>query len=360
MSTVWGVVLVASLVIAVSAAWAAYRLLIRNGRLLLELRELHRPPRSPVLAGPTGLPAGCVLHDFDLPDLNGKRVTLSQWQGTKVLLIYLDPACPFSLAMLPDLATQLHSTPPEGFVPIVVTTGDPHQNRRLFAHHGIDCPVLVQENMELADLHAVAATPLAYLADEQAMTVGRPVFGAEAILNVFAPAAEVTGREIESNQFTRRVVRSRGESLVEYSGLPAGTPAPDFLLPGLDGNPLSLRARRGQRVLLLFLDPDYLPCRHLLSDLVRNAREEDPALQTVIVSRGSLEANREFVAECRITTPIGIQRYWDTSRAYQLMATPAAYLVDEGGSIARGVAFGRDAILDLVKDAATEREVVAV
>lgn len=359
MSTVWGVVLVASWVIAVSAAWAAYRLLIRNGRLLLELRELHRPPRSPILAGPTGLPAGCVLHDFDLPNLQGNRVTLSQWQGTKVLLIYVDPGCPFSLAMLPSLAIQLHGFSAQWFVPIVVTTGDLHRNRRLFAHHGIDCPVLVQEDMELADLHAVAATPLAYLADEQAMTVGRPMFGAEAILNVFEDSPEVTRRDGDGNQFTRRVVRSRGDSLVDYSGLSVGTQAPDFLLPGLDGRPLSLRAQRGQQVLLLFLDPDCLPCRQLMSDLART-EHAGAVLHTVIVSRGSLAANREFTAECRITALLGIQRYWDTSRAYHILSTPAAYLIDDGGSITRDVAFGRDAILDLVEDAATEREAVAV
>jgi peroxiredoxin len=359
MPAIWGVVVGASWIVAVSATWAAYRLLIRNGRLLLQVRELHGRVQTSVVPGAIGLPAGCVLHDFDLPDLNGNRVTLSQWQGAKVLLIYVDPACVFSHAMLPDLASQLHGAPPNGIVPIVVTTGDPHRNRRIFAHHGIDCPVLVQEDMELADLHAVAGTPLAYLADEQAMTIELPLVGAEAILNVLEGSVEVKRRDIHGNQVTRRLVRSRGDSLVEYSGLPAGTPAPDFLLPGLQGEPLSLRERRGHRVFLLFVDPDCLSCRQSLLDLERNHREETD-LRTLIVSRGSFEANRELVAELGITIPIGIQRYWDTSRAYRTMATPAAFLIDEGGYITRGVALGRDAILDLLEDAATEREAVAV
>src|SRR6266516_1302283 len=48
--------------------------------------------------------------------------------------------------------------------------------------------------------------------------------------------------------------RSLARSKIKRDGLKAGTPAPDFRLPRLDGGELSLAALRGRRVLLVFSD----------------------------------------------------------------------------------------------------------
>src|SRR5206468_1918024 len=49
--------------------------------------------------------------------------------------------------------------------------------------------------------------------------------------------------------------RSLSESRLNRGGLPAGTPAPAFRLPRLDGGEISLEEYRGRRVLLVFSDP---------------------------------------------------------------------------------------------------------
>jgi hypothetical protein len=142
--------------------WLGYQLVLQNGRILLRLEALEARrgaasrPRKPRFAG---VPAGSLLVDFDLPNLSVGRMTLSRWRGRRVVLIFLDPGCAHSRGMLPALAA-LPPDPPDGRpVPLVLTTGDADANRRLVEAHGVRCPVLLQEDREVASLYRVAGTP---------------------------------------------------------------------------------------------------------------------------------------------------------------------------------------------------------
>src|SRR5438094_232062 len=93
----------------VAAGWLIYQLFVQNGRILLRLEALERRLAEQGMAGPAvwpesatewetteldsvvGLPPGSVVLDFDLPTLAGERVTLSQWRGRRILLIFFDP-----------------------------------------------------------------------------------------------------------------------------------------------------------------------------------------------------------------------------------------------------------------------------
>src|SRR6266545_8036127 len=57
--------------------------------------------------------------------------------------------------------------------------------------------------------------------------------------------------------------KSLARSRLNRDGLKAGTPAPNFRLPRVDGGELSLEEFRGQRVLLVFSDPQCGPCDYL-------------------------------------------------------------------------------------------------
>lgn len=135
-------------------------------------------------------------------------------------------------------------------------------------------------------------------------------------------------------------------SRINRNGLPTGTPAYVFRLQGLDGNELSLDEYRGQRVLLVFSDPNCGPCNQLapkLEQLQRHAAD----LQVLMISRGDPKINLVKVAEHGLTFPIVLQRQWEISREYGMFATPIAYLIDEKGIIAANVAVGGEAILAL-------------
>src|SRR5262245_53822809 len=96
----WAIILLGS--------WLAYRLFLQHGRLLLRVEQLEAQLtklREPEDGWVAGLPLGTVLHDFDLPQLTGGRMTRSQWLGRRLLLIFLSPSCPASRVMLTRLAT---------------------------------------------------------------------------------------------------------------------------------------------------------------------------------------------------------------------------------------------------------------
>src|SRR5262245_16387046 len=137
--------------------------------------------------------------------------------------------------------------------------------------------------------------------------------------------------------------RSLARSKINRDGLKAGTPAPDFRLPCLDGTERSLQDFRGRRVLLVFSDPHCGPCNALAPQL-ESFHQEHPEIALVMISRGEPKDNRAKVKEHGLTFQVLLQQRWEISRRYAMFATPIAYLIDERGVIAHDVAVGTDAI----------------
>jgi peroxiredoxin len=348
---------------AAGACRVALRLTARYGRLLLRVEQLERELAAREAADEAGLftlPAGMIPHDFDLPDLAGHRVTLSQWQGRRVLLIFFDPTCGFSRELLPDLA----ALPPDGDdrrpMPLLVSRGGAEANRRLMRAHGVRCRVLVQEDREVADVYAVAGSPMGYLIGADGRLATTLLVGPDALLEqagvarpAGAEAANGTGAANGAGapagaRAPRLYTRWAASPPQTWSGLPPGTPAPDFRLPRIDGGELALRDFRGRRVLLAFSDPACAPCDAIAPRLERLHR--GPAdVSVVMVSRGDAEANRAKAADLGLTFPIALQPRWDVSRDYGLLAAPVAYWIDEHGVLADDVAVGPAAIRGLLE-----------
>jgi peroxiredoxin len=153
---------------------------------------------------------------------------------------------------------------------------------------------------------------------------------------------------------------SLGRSKLKRDGLKAGTPAPNFRLPRVDGRgELSLDELRGRRVLVIFSSPHCGPCNTLAPQL-EGFHREHPELEVVMVSRGEPGENRAKVREHHLTFPVLLQQQWEISRQYAMFATPVAYLIDEAGVIASDVAVGVDSILSLIsKETPRKSEVLA-
>jgi peroxiredoxin len=135
-------------------------------------------------------------------------------------------------------------------------------------------------------------------------------------------------------------------SRIKRDGLPAGTTAPIFELPALDGMRHSLDEWLGFRVLLVFTDPDCGPCNDVARKL--QAILVSPDFKIVFIARGDAEKNQRKAAALRLTYPILLQKHWEISRLYGIFATPVGYLIDEKGIISANVAVGLDAILSLL------------
>jgi peroxiredoxin len=384
--------------VILAGGWLGWQLLRQNGRLLLRLEELEKRLDELEFGEheqPAGLPIGSDAPVFELPDLAGESKTLAQYRGRSVLLILFNPACGFCRDLLPKLAAISACPLSEDkrllssrLSVLIVTTGDNATNRQLFNEHKLDHPVLLQKETEVASVYKANGTPSGYLISSEGKIASELTIGAEALLEI-ATEPRSSHREGTDTSVTQPLVsnghgadqslgtsavtsrfsnRSLARSKIKRDGLKAGTPAPDFRLPRLDGRgELSLSEFRGQHVLLVFSSPRCGPCNTLAPELEKFHREQrrkqaspspQPSppgegksrsgVEVVMISKGEPKENQAKVKEHGLTFPVVLQQQWEISRRYAMFATPIAYLIDETGVVAHDVAVGADAVLELL------------
>jgi peroxiredoxin len=217
-------------------------------------------------------------------------------------------------------------------------------NQRFFGPHRFSCPILLQEDSEVAALYRAMATPMAYLVDESGCTSGTAAVGPGAVLDLFLKAGTAEAPANGHSPVDEK--QSLASSRIKRDGLKAGTVAPEFTLPALDGTEISLSSFRGKPVLLVFSDPFCAPCNQVmpkLDELYRNSKD----MQVLVISRSDLQANRDKVKELGLTMPVVLQKSWEISRDYAMFATPIGYLVGEDGVLLEDVAVGGNAIMGL-------------
>lgn len=351
--------------LVVVLGWLFYELVRQNGRILVKLDELERklegvgaPVELPARAeADQGLAVGTSAPDFTLPDLDGQPHSLAEFRGRKVLLAFFGPRCGYCHDMLPELA-KLPADGRDGRpVPLVVSSGTAAENREVLAPYQLQCPVLLQKEVEVATKYDALGTPMGYLIDERGAIASPLAIGSSAIIALLGPAAGANGHA-PSAAATPQGGKSLARSKLVRDGLKPGTYAPAFRLPRLDGIELSLDEFRGRRVLLVFSDPKCGPCLAVAPFLERVHRTVKD-MQVLMISRLDRESNRAKVAELGLTFPVVLQKRWEVSQKYGMFATPIAYLIDERGVIARDVAVGAEAIERLVPEVPASEGVCA-
>jgi peroxiredoxin len=363
---VWSVLgVVLPLLLMAFGFWVVQQLIKQNGRILLRLEAIEAKlgeiaagaqraggaAPAPAEAAPQGLAVGSPAPAFELPDLSGKVRSLAEFRGRRVLFVFFGPRCGFCIDMLPKLAALSTDPAAGGPMPLVLTSGDLEENRRMFGEHKVGCPVLVQKQLEVASQYQAFGTPVGYLIDEAGAIASELAVGADALMALAgtpAPAPAPSARAGKNGKSAHGGgSRPLSTSKLVRDGLKAGTPAPDFTLPRVGGGKLSLRDYRGRRVLLVFSDPQCGPCEAVAPRLQEHhLTGADP--QVVMVSRREMAENVKKVGEAGLTFPVVLQRNWDTSKDYGMFATPIGYLIDERGVLASDVAVGAEPILALL------------
>ena len=123
---------------------------------------------------------------------------------------------------------------------------------------------------------------------------------------------------------------------VGRGGLKPGRKAPDFTLPSVAGDEVSLHDFVGRKVFLVFTQSGCKPCHRIIPELNTLLRTEQ--LQVLVVNNGELEATRQWAGEARAGFPVLAQQQFSVSKRYETFATPFAFLIDERGVIAsRGI-----------------------
>lgn len=342
--------------------WLLYQLVAQNGRILLRLESLETrlgapatpasavPPSVDSAPSPEGLAVGVQAPAFELADLAGTPRSLGEFLGRKVLLVFFGPRCGYCVQMLPKLAQMKAGASGNGIVPLVVTSGSLEENVELFREYGVEVPVLLQKQLEVAAKYQAYGTPVGYLIDESGKIASSLAMGADAVLALAGPPIANGRTREKAHDGEKKYAGNRPleSSRLIRDGLKAGTQAPGFRLPKVGGGELELASYIGRRVLLVFSDPQCGPCDALAPRLEEIHRASDDP-QVVMISRRDMDSNRKKVAELSLSFPVGVQKNWDTSRAYGMFATPIAYLIDEHGVIAADVAVGAEAIIALAQ-----------
>lgn len=153
-----------------------------------------------------------------------------------------------------------------------------------------------------------------------------------------------SGPVLPENSAPRRVIPE--------TGLPIGTPAPDFHLPSMTGQARSLQWLReqGKTICMVFSSPHCEPCRALWPYISRWMREHQASLNMVVVSRGMAKDTLTKLKEFEVSRVL-VQREFEISEMYGIRSTPAALLIGPDGLIQSEIAVGREAIQELISSA---------
>jgi hypothetical protein len=116
--------------------------------------------------------------------------------------------------------------------------------------------------------------------------------------------------------------------------LGAGMLAPEFNARSLSGGFRGLWQWRGQRVLLIFVQPHCPQSRRLLaaiSGLLAAPAAQGPV--PIIITNGTRAENHRMVDQLRIGCPVLMQDDLEISRSYDIRGTPSSRLIGEDGCL---------------------------
>ncbi len=145
----------------------------------------HRPPlqrESRIVRD--GLKAGTPAPAFRLPDIHGGTVSLDQFRGRKLLLVFSDPQCAPCDQLAPKLAELHRKHENNGLAVVMVGRGDPEQNRKKAGQHRIEFPVLLQEKWKLSRQYGIFATPVAFLVGKDGVIARNVATGPDEIMTL--------------------------------------------------------------------------------------------------------------------------------------------------------------------------------
>ena len=178
---------------AIALLFVLVQLLRQQGRILLRLDGLEKVPAGSSAGLRTrplsesrivrdGLKAGTPAPAFSLPDIHGGTVSLDQFRGRKVLLVFSDPQCGPCDMLAPKLVRFHRKHGNNGLAVVMVGRGDGEENRKKATQHGIAFPVVLQEKWKLSREYGIFATPTGFLIGQDGVIVRNVATGPDEVM----------------------------------------------------------------------------------------------------------------------------------------------------------------------------------
>jgi methylamine dehydrogenase accessory protein MauD len=136
----------------------------------LDQLELTRPSRL----GRDGLKPGKKAPDFTLPCAAGGEVSLHDFAGRKVLLVFTQSGC----GPCHDMAPEFNRVQDKReYQLLVVNNGEPDESREWAVEIHARFPILIQDKFSVAKRYEIFATPFAFLIDEHGVITSSGIVG---------------------------------------------------------------------------------------------------------------------------------------------------------------------------------------
>ncbi len=118
--------------------------------------------------------------EIRLSDLEGREISLEDFEGEETLVLFWSPECGFCQEMLPDLQ-EWEAAPPEGAPRLlVVSDGTVEENEAM----GLTSPVVLDNTYAVQDAFGGGGTPSAVLVDAEGRIASEVVVGTSAVLEL--------------------------------------------------------------------------------------------------------------------------------------------------------------------------------
>jgi peroxiredoxin len=140
---------------------------------LLKWRLEQLEATMPSRLGRSGLKPGKKAPDFTLRSVAETDVSLHDFAGRRVLLVFTQAVCGPCQQIMPELARLGGGA----LQVVVVNKGEAEAASRLFQEGQSRFPVLVQDGVDVSRKYEAFATPIAFLIDENGIIIARGIIG---------------------------------------------------------------------------------------------------------------------------------------------------------------------------------------
>jgi methylamine dehydrogenase accessory protein MauD len=113
-----------------------------------------------------GLAAGERAPEFALPDLAGRLVSLADFRGRPLLLVFGSTTCAPCRGLIPDLNVFTRERAAELQV-LYLSRSEPEETQRFVSELDVRVPVAIHSDHELPDKYKARVTPFAFVIDAE-------------------------------------------------------------------------------------------------------------------------------------------------------------------------------------------------
>ncbi len=132
----------------------------------------------------TMLDLGTKMPEFELPDLDGQKVSTQNFKDKPVLVMFICNHCPFVKHIAPTLADRAKEYQNKGVSVVAINANDiskypddsPEKMKKFAKKHHYSFPYLFDESQETAKNYKAACTPDFFLFDKNHTLVYRGQF----------------------------------------------------------------------------------------------------------------------------------------------------------------------------------------